>query len=87
MSYARSHTHACRNAAIGCTDRVECYAGRVDNTDGWPEVLCAAEADQQPHEGSPFVCEDCATGPSCEDCGRPAHLGHADGCEARQVAV
>ena len=56
-----AHTHKCERH---CGGVVECNAGRVDNYDGWPEVLCAADAD-----GTSFVCEECDTLVACDECG------------------
>ena len=55
------HTHKCKNCKKACVD---CNAGRVDNYDGWPEVLCSAEAAYVT-----FVCEDCEDLVSCANCG------------------
>lgn len=50
----RTHTHRCKT----CDAPIPCRGARVDNYDGWPEVLCAYETDPG-FDG--FVCEDCAT--------------------------
>ena len=55
------HTHKCKNCKKACVD---CNASRVDNYDGWPEVLCSAEA-----EDWTFLCDDCAGLVQCDDCG------------------
>lgn len=54
------HTHPCSS----CGEAIDCNAGRVDNYDGWPPVLCEAEADD-----ATFLCEDCADLPQCDSCG------------------
>lgn len=54
------HTHPC----ISCGEPLDCNAGRINNYDGWPPVLCEGEADH-----ATFLCEDCADLPQCDNCG------------------
>jgi hypothetical protein len=75
------HTHPCRNKRLGCAQTVPCDGPMERNHDGFPEVVCAwleswSEGPQ---------CEACESGDDCEDCGMPAHLGHARGCDSPEA--